>query len=627
MRKLLLLALLLLTGPTLALAGDVAQVVNFVGGTSTTASPTATVNFTTAAGDSIIALACIWQNTTAVPVQTTPTDTLSSTWSNELSVDNPIGVNTSANCHSWRVRNAGAGTETSITFGGGTGTISWTWQIYQVRYLDTGAADVTASVASASAGSALISYTTTNANDFVLGVNFNQSAAGRSPVNYGNNYYGGCYDIQSEGSNHGWSCTDFSNKTVAGTYKAQYLPAITANQIGLVVAFKVLSHACGGTGYTSVRTLTIDHTKVGSSDLTNFPSLWCANDAGTCNAAYADFKVTGSGGTVQNTTQWNTAGGGSVQLTTANDVIVCDAAAGGHYVNFDWARYDPTGGNLAIFVAPTTTSHSVDTPVYIFYGNANDKGHHGTQNTWQDGFVDVWHEYYASGGQLWDVTANALQNSSMAAFANTTGKYVSAVSWTNGFYEAPYGSWYDIERTSPASWCVWLNTGSSSGAFTSHLNPGGANNGWEFGLDSGKLALLMSSNFGSGNYILAESTSTVNNSAFHRACVTYSGNSDISGFHFYIDGASDTTSNVHNSLSASIQTGGSIVLDIARRSQCNCINYNGTQQEISLATAERSAGWITADYNSQNSPSTYWSVSAASSPGSGYTVRHRVNYQ
>jgi hypothetical protein len=611
-----------------AFAGDVAQIVNFTGGTSLSASPAPTVSFTTVAGDSIIALACIWQNTTSVPVQSTPTDTLGSTWTSELSVDNAIGANTSANCHVWRVRNATAGSETTITFGGGTGTMSWTWHIYQVRYLETGAPDVTANAVSASSNSSNLSFTTTNANDFVVGINFNQSASTRSPVNYGNNYYGGCYDIESEGTNHGWSCTDFSNKTATGTYKAQYIPAVTTNQIGIAVAFKVLTHACGGTDYASVRTLTIDHTKVGSSDLTNFPSLWCANSAGTCNAAYTDFKVSGSGGTVQSTTQWNTAGTGSIQLTTANDLIVCDAASGGHYVNFDWARYDPTGGDLAVFIAPTTTSHSVDTPVYIFYGNANDKGHHGTQNTWQNGFIDVWHEYYANGGQLWDVTANALQNSSMAGFANTTGKYIDAVSWSGStsFYEAPYASWYDVERTSPLSLCSWINTSASGSTqvIVSHLFPDSTARGWEWFVGTaGKMSLLMSNNVSGGNYLQADTTNAVNSGAFKRVCSTYSGNSNTSGVHHYINGTSDTVVSSVNSLSATIQDNAHS-LDIARWTNNNAGFFNGSQQETWLATAERSADWITADYASQNSPSTYWSVSAASTPA-GSSSRRRMS--
>jgi hypothetical protein len=607
-----------------AFAGDVAQIVNFTGGTSTSASPAPTVSFTTVAGDSIIALACIWQNTTSVPVQSTPTDTLGSTWTSELSVDNAIGANTSANCHVWRVRNATAGSETTITFGGGTGTMSWTWHIYQVRYLETGAPDVTANAVSASSNSSNLSFTTTNANDFVVGINFNQSASTRSPVNYGNNYYGGCYDIESEGSNHGWSCTDFSNKTATGTYKAQYIPAVTTNQIGIAVAFKVLTHACGGTDYASVRTLTIDHTKIGGSDLTNFPSLWCANSAGTCNAAYTDFKVSGSGGTVQRTTQWNTAGSGSIQLTTANDVIVCDAASGGHYVNFDWARYDPTGGDLAVFIAPTTTSHSVDTPVYIFYGNANDKGHHGTQNTWQNGFIDVWHEYYANGAQLWDVTKNALQNSSMSNFANTTGKYIDAVSWTNGFYEAVYGSWYDFTNTSAISMCAWVNTtNGGTNTILSHIGTSPFP-GWEFRVGAGQLTFFFSNNCcsGGGQWLGGHSTTTVNDGAWHRVCATYDGSSTYAGWKLWNNTSSLTiTSDNTGPLSSSTATGSGFSLDIARRSNANANNYNGSMQEVWLGNATWSQDWLTADYNSQNSPSTYWSVSAASTPAGSRSRR------
>jgi hypothetical protein len=613
---------LLLSCSSLVFAGDVAQIVNFVGGVSTSASPSPTVNLTLAAGDSIIAMACVYHSNTSLPSQATPTDTLGNTWSSELSVDNSIGVGAAANCHAWRVRNSVAGSDTTINLGGGSGTISWTWQIYQVRYLDTGAADVTASFSSASASGATMSYTTTNANDFVIGINFNQSGSTRSPVNYGNNYYGGCYDIQNEGSVHGWSCTDFTNKTVAGSYKANYFPGITASQIGIVVAFKVTSHACGGTGYTSVRTLTIDHTKVGSSDLSHFPSLWCANSSGVCNAAYTDFKITGSGGTVQSSFVWN-----SSQFTVANDFITCDAATGGHYVDFDWGAYTTTSGELAVFIAPATTSHTVDTPVFVFYGNANDKGHHATSNTWQNGFQGVWHQYVAGGGQLWDVSANAVGNSSMAGYSNTTGKYVGAVAWSGGFYEAAADSSYDIERTSPMTVCTWVNTssGAANNAVIAHLNPSSPNNGWEFDIASGKPSLYIINNFGGNNYLNTTSTSTLNNGAWRRACVTYSGNSNTSGVTYYIDGTVDTTVSLNNTLSASsLWTGGN--LDIARRSSCNCLNMSGSLQETWLATALRSADWMTADYNSQSSPSTYWSVSSAGTP-TGSTPRRIIPSQ
>lgn len=55
------------------------------------------------------------------------------------------------------------------------------------------------------------------------------------------------------------------------------------------------------------------------------------------------------------------------------------------------------------------------------------------------------------------------------------------------------------------------------------------------------------------------------------------------------------------------------------------IYFNGGLDEIQIASVARSSGWVTSDYNSQNSPQTFWSVGTPVSMGNWFLLQMKNN--
>ncbi len=101
--------------------------------------------------------------------------------------------------------------------------------------------------------------------------------------------------------------------------------------------------------YIGTIIITYDHTLVGSSDLTNFPAPFFGTQA---NLA-----------TVVN--------GGFVTNSSGYDIVVTSDLAGSTIMDFELANYNAVTGQFEIWVRIPTLSHTVDTVIYIKFGNSS----------------------------------------------------------------------------------------------------------------------------------------------------------------------------------------------------------------------------------------------------------------
>lgn len=120
--------------------------------------------------------------------------------------------------------------------------------------------------------------------------------------------------------------------------------------------------------WTYRRLVTIDHTKVLNSDQTDFPIL--------VSITNIDLK--------------SVADGGKVAQNDGGDILFTDNS--GMKLSHELESYDPATGTLVAWIKVPLLSSSIDTPIYIYYGNAacldqwaDDK------STWNDNFVLVNH--------------------------------------------------------------------------------------------------------------------------------------------------------------------------------------------------------------------------------------------
>src|SRR5258706_14400600 len=101
--------------------------------------------------------------------------------------------------------------------------------------------------------------------------------------------------------------------------------------------------------YTFRNSITIDHTKCGSSDSTNFPMLF--------SGTYTYLKTVGNGGNVTNVNGY--------------DIIFTSDIAGTTLLDFELVNYSASTGTVEFWVRIPTLSHTTDTVIYLFYGNSS----------------------------------------------------------------------------------------------------------------------------------------------------------------------------------------------------------------------------------------------------------------
>src|SRR2546428_11772733 len=125
-----------------------------------------------------------------------------------------------------------------------------------------------------------------------------------------------------------------------------------------------------GNGYTYRRTITIDHTKVPNTDLSNFPVL--------ISGTYSYLATTSNGGNVQNANGY--------------DVIFTSDTGCANKLDHEVESYK-TNGEVRYWVKVPTVSHTApDTTIYMCYGNTSISSSQENKNgVWESYFLNVLH--------------------------------------------------------------------------------------------------------------------------------------------------------------------------------------------------------------------------------------------
>ena len=126
------------------------------------------------------------------------------------------------------------------------------------------------------------------------------------------------------------------------------------------VAAAVLVCCCSPAyaGYNGYRLFSLDHTKVGTADSTNFTVL--------LSGTFAEFATTANGGKVHNTVTC-----GIYSITCPADLIfTSDAFCKTPLAGWEFEQYTATSGQMLVWVIVPTLSHTVNTSIYACAGNS-----------------------------------------------------------------------------------------------------------------------------------------------------------------------------------------------------------------------------------------------------------------
>jgi hypothetical protein len=333
------------------------------------------------------------------------------------------------------------------------------------------------------------------------------------------------------------------------------------------------------TSWSDRKAITIAHTQVsGSANLTSFPVLISlASDANLAASAESS---------------------GNDILFTASDGVT--------KLSHEIESYTSATGKLIAWVQVPTVSNTIDTVIYMYYGNAGAPNQQNRTGVWDVNYEGVWHFSNSSGLSGGDSTANgySLINNNVVAATGQIGGGASFngtnAYFSNGALGITSGSsitvsfWNFVTAANiQNSSAFTIGNENSPNRIQSHAPWSDQTLYWDYGdyANGGRVST------GYGSYLGAW---TLVEFVYDAASQSHL---------IYLNG-SLAASSVNGNTPVANQTGIDIGEWIFGFAHAN-------MDEFRVSNSARSAGWIATEYHNQNSPSTFIGLGAQQTNSGG----------
>ncbi|MHC4638572.1 MAG: DUF2341 domain-containing protein, partial [Planctomycetota bacterium] len=328
-------------------------------------------------------------------------------------------------------------------------------------------------------------------------------------------------------------------------------------------------------GWQFRKQITIDHNKV-DSDLTNFPVL------------------------ISLTTDANLA---IKAQSSGNDILFTDNAD--NKIPHEIELFNDSTGQLVAWVKVANLSSSVDTVLYMYYGNAGAADQRDTVNVWNSNYLMVQHLQETTGIH-YDSTANNNDGTAQGGLdQNATGKINGADDFNGSDNKITFGSSV-LPNSGSFTASAWIKADDlSSDRSIISTRSGGMGSGTAKGMDLWYLPASTPSELSARIYDSDGVTSTG----------TFSPNASISsGTWYYITAVYDGSNigiyvneNFAGENAGPYNGSGASNLGIGYWFN-NTKYFDGIIEEVRISNTERLADWVSAEYRNQSSPSAFYSV-------------------
>jgi RHS repeat-associated protein len=345
---------------------------------------------------------------------------------------------------------------------------------------------------------------------------------------------------------------------------------------------------CVSNGYSYVRSIVIDHTKVPNTDQSNFPFLFSTTDPA--------FKSVANGGHVTNPNGY--------------DLVFSTDPSGATVLDFELEKYDPVQGQVVAWVRIPDLSQAKDTVLYLFYGNASISASLANPSgVWSNGYSGVWHLISGNSSTSADSTNN--QNGTNVDTTSAIGPIAGAATGFDGatsYVNVPGGGGLNGGSQGTISmWVRWTgsqqdNWAGNRGAIVGRQSDNVASNDVLSldGVDPTTAKLRWSSTASSATMT---GVTPVGN-AWDYVVVTFGSDGQV----LYLNGNREAL----NYTPITLLNSPGIPLTLGAWINGGHSFLGGSMEEAHVSTTARSADWIATEFNNQSSPSKFYSLTPES---------------
>ncbi|MFZ5987195.1 MAG: DUF2341 domain-containing protein [Bacillota bacterium] len=276
------------------------------------------------------------------------------------------------------------------------------------------------------------------------------------------------------------------------------------------------------------------------------------------------------------------------------DDIVFTLQDGTTKISHEIEKFDGGTGELVVWVkVPTLATNTV---IYMHYGSNTATNQQQGTVTWDSNYKGVWHLDETS-GTVYDSTSNANNGTPYGVIQDVVGKINGADSFDG---TDDYISVSSFSITSPVSFEFWIKAGTETKT-NGRILVRDANSAGNraFAIQRNGTSLVIDTWNSAGTWYGLTSTNVVTEGIWKHYIYTISD----TAISLYTNGSFVNSASFSGSL-----VNPSVQLDMGCDYYTSNYAYHGSTDEVRISNIVRSANWITTSYNSQNDPSTFFSL-------------------